>query len=210
MRLRKCLSALTLILLSLSIGFAQDKTTGGFKGKVRSENGSSVAGVTVIIRQGERELTRTETNRKGEFLVSGLKPGAYGLTFRKAGLSTGTLENEQVRAGKVRELDRLVLSVDEATIAFVRGSIFTASGRSAPGVRVELYRIEADNSETKIDERLSSEETGEFKFRVSPDAAKYRIIARAQNAEPVRGDVVAVDGPAIYRTAVSLPPPQPK
>ena len=204
--LRKLMAALALVLLSLTAGFAQDKTTGGFKGKVRTERGSTVAGVAVIVRQNERELTRVETNRKGEFLITGLKPGAYGLTFRKAGLSTGTLENEQVRAGKVRELDRLVLSIDESSIAFVRGSVFTASGRSAPGVRVELYRIEADGSEKKIDERISSDETGEVKFRVSPDTAKYRIVAKARNVEPVRGEVVNVDGAAIYRTAVSLPP----
>ena len=209
MMLRKWIAALALVLLSLSAAIAQDKTTGGFKGKVRAENGSTVAGVTVIVRQGERETARVETNRKGEFTIAGLKPGAYGLTFRKAGLSTGTLENEQVRAGKVRELDRLVLSVDEATIAYVRGSIFTAAGTSAPGVRVELYRVESDGSEKKIDERISSSETGEFKFHVSPDPAKYRIVARTRGGETARGEVVSVDGPAIYRTAVSLPPPTP-
>jgi hypothetical protein len=207
MMLRKLMVALALVLLSLTSSVvAQEQATGGFKGKVRTEKGSTVAGVAVIVRQDERELTRVETNRKGEFLITGLKPGAYGLTFRKAGLSTGTLENEQVRAGKVRELDRLVLSVDESSIAFVRGSVFTASGRSAPGVRVELYRIGADGAEKKIDERISSDETGEVKFRVSPDAAKYRIVAKARNAEPVRGEIVNVDGAAIYRTAVSLPP----
>jgi hypothetical protein len=165
-----------------------------------------VAGVTVIIRQNDRELTRVETNRKGEFVITGLKPGAYGLTFRKAGLSTGRLEDEQVRAGKVRELDRLVLSIDEASIASLRGSVFTASGRSAPGVRVELYRINPDGSEKKIDERITSEETAQFVFRVSPSPAKYVVIARARNIEPVRGEVVNVDGPSIYRTAISLPP----
>ncbi len=196
-----------LVLLSLSVtASAQDKTTGGFKGKVRAENGSAVAGVTIVVRQNERELTRVETNRKGEFLIEGLKPGAYGLTFRKAGLGTGTLENEQVRAGKVRELERLVLAVDDASIAIVRGSIFSASGRSAPGVRVELYRIETDGSEKKIAESISSGETGEVKFRVSPDAAKYRIVAKSRSGELVRGEVVNVDGAAIYRTAVSLPP----
>jgi hypothetical protein len=207
MMLRKWITTTALVFLSLAAPvIAQDKTTGGFKGKVRAENGSTVAGVAVIIRQDERELTRVETNRKGEFLITGLKPGAYGLTFRKAGLSTGTLENEQVRAGKVRELNRLVLSIDESSVAFVRGSVFTASGRSAPGVRVELYRVEADGTETKIAERLSSDETGEVKFRVSPETAKYRIVAKARNAEPVRGEIIVVDGAAIYRTAVSLPP----
>jgi hypothetical protein len=206
MMLRRCMTAALLAVLSLTAAFAQDKTTGGFKGKVRAENGSTIAGVTVIVRQGERELTRTETNRRGEFVIAGLKPGAYGLTFRKAGLSTGAIEDEEVRAGRVRELDRLVLAVDDASIAFVRGSVFTASGRSAPGVRVELYRVESDGSEKKVAERISSEETGEVRFRVSPEPAKYRIVAKARGGEMVRSDVINVDGAAIYRTAVSLPP----
>lgn len=206
MMLRKWMAVLALVLLSFAGALAQDKTTGGFKGKVRADNGSTVAGVTVIVRQNDRELSSVETNRKGEFVITGLKPGAYGLTFRKAGLSTGRLENEAVRAGKVRELDRLVLSIDEAAIASLRGSVFTASGRSAPGVRVELYLIGADGSEKKIDERITSEETAQFVFRVPPAAAKYVVVARARNIEPVRGEVVSVNGPSIYRTAISLPP----
>jgi protocatechuate 3,4-dioxygenase beta subunit len=206
MMLRKWIIAAALCVLSLTFAAAQDKTTGGFKGKVRAENGSTVAGVAVIIRQGEREVARVETDRKGEFLVAGLKPGAYGLTFRKAGLSTGRLENEQVRAGKVRELDRLVLFVDEGALASVRGSVFTPDGRSAPNVRVELYRIGADGTEKRIGERISSEETGQFVFRVSPDPAKYVAIAKGRNGETVRSEVVNVDGPAIYRTVISLPP----
>lgn len=201
------MAAALLVLLSCALVGAQEKTTGGLKGKVRAENGSTVAGVTVVVRQGERELARAETNRKGEFLITGLKPGAYGMTFRKPGLSVGTLEHVEVRAGKVRELvDRLVLSIDEGSIATVSGSVFTASGRSAPGVRVELYRLSADGSEKKVDERYSSSETGEFKFRVSPGAGRYRVIAKARGGETVRGEVVNVDGPAIYRTVVSLPP----
>ncbi|HEV7843698.1 MAG TPA: carboxypeptidase-like regulatory domain-containing protein, partial [Pyrinomonadaceae bacterium] len=207
MMLRKWMAAAALCVLSLTVAFAQDKTTGGFKGKVRAENGSTVTGVAVIVRQGEREAARVETNRKGEFLVTGLKPGTYGLSFRKAGLSTGTLENQEVRAGKVRELDRLVLFVDEASLASLRGSVFTPDGRSAPNVRVELYRIGADGAEKKIGERLSSEETGQFVFRLSPDPAKYIAIARGRNGETVRSEVVQVDGPAIYRTVISLPPP---
>lgn len=210
MMLRRCLTVLALVLIGTAAAAGQDKTTGGFKGKVRRENGQSVPGVAVIVRQDEHELRRVETNNKGEFLITGLKPGAYGLTFRKAGLSTGTMEHVEVRAGKVRELERLVLSVDEASLAVLRGSVFTASGRSATGVRVELYRINPDGTEHKIDDRISSEETGQFVFRLSPDAAKYRVIARGRNGEQARGDIVEVDGPSIYRTAISLPPPQSK
>jgi len=102
--------------------------------------------------------------------------------------------------------DRLVLSIDESAIAYVRGSVFTASGRSAPGVRVELFRVNANGSERKIEERITSEETGQFAFRLSPESGKYLVVAKPRGIEPVRGEVINIDGPAIYRTAISLPP----
>src|SRR5436853_6805081 len=117
---------------------AQDKSTGAIKGKVRVEKGSP-GGVAVIVRQADREVTRTTTDKKGDFIVSHVAAGIYGLTFRKPGLSVGSIENVEVRAGKTRSLgDRLVLSIDEGSIAFIRGSVFNDAGRSVPGVRVEL------------------------------------------------------------------------
>ncbi|MFN2498735.1 MAG: carboxypeptidase-like regulatory domain-containing protein [Pyrinomonadaceae bacterium] len=184
---------------------AQDKSTGGFKGRVRVEVGSA-AGVTVVIRQGEREIGRVVTDKSGEFSVKRLQPGLYGVTLRKPGLSVGTIENIEIKAGKTRSLgDRLVLNIDEGSIAFIRGSVFDPSGRSAPNVRVELARIEADGSLKKIDGRITNE-TGSFVFRLTPDLAKYRVTVKAKDSEPVSKDV-EVDGAAVYRTALSLKPP---
>ena len=59
----------------------------------------------------------------------------------KAGLSVGTIENVEVKAGKTRSLgDRLVLAIDEGSIAFIRGSVFNEDGRSVPNVRIELAK----------------------------------------------------------------------
>lgn len=188
-------------------GAQQGATTGGIKGKVRSENGSSVGGVAVVVRQGEREVARVSTGSKGEFELTGLAPGLYGLTFRKPGLSVGTLEGIEVRAGKVRELpDRLVLKVDEGTLAFLRGSVFTPDGRSVPGARVELARRAPDGTLKKLDGRVTNE-TGSFVFRLTPEAATYRVTVRMGGSEPVSKDV-EVDGAAVYRIALSLSPAQ--
>lgn len=206
MRFRKSPLVLAVVLLVTGVATGQDKTLGTIKGKVRVETGTP-GGVTVVVRRGEAEVTRVTTEKNGDFVVSRLTPGKYGLTFRKPGLSIGTMEDIEVKAGKTRSLgDRLILTVDEGSIAFVSGSVFNADGRSVPNAKVELSRILDDGSVKKIDGRITTE-TGSFKFRLSPDAAKYRVSVKRDGAEPVTKDV-EVDGAAVYRIALSLPPKQ--
>lgn len=204
--LKTRLLLLVLFLASLAAvpAIAQDKTTGGFKGKVRVEVGTPV-GVTVVVRQQDREVGRVVTDKSGEFVVNRLKPGLYGVTLRKPGLSVGTIEDIEVKAGKTRSLgDHLILTIDEGSIAFIRGSIFDPNGRSVPNVRIELFRIEADGDLKKIDGRVSNE-IGSFVFRLTPDAAKYRVTASAKDAQPVSKDV-EIDGAAVYRVALTIAP----
>jgi hypothetical protein len=207
-RFRKSTLALVLLLSTVALVYAQDKTVGGIKGKVRVEVGSP-NGVTVILRRGEKELSQTTTDKNGDFVISRVPPGIYGLTFRKPGLSVGTIEDVEVKAGKVRTLgDRLVLTIDDGSIAFIKGSVFTASGRSVPNAKVELSRILEDGTTKKIDGRLTNE-TGSFVFRLSPEVAKYRVSLKADSSDPITKDV-EIDGPAVYRVALSLAaPPKP-
>ena len=204
MRFKKVLSALTLTVIATSVSYAQDKSTGSIKGKVRVEVGTA-ADVTVIVREGEREIRRASTDKNGDFLVSRLAPGRYGLTFRKPGLSVGTIEDVEVKPGKTRSLgDRLVLTIDEGSIAFIRGSVFSSEGRSVANAKVELAKVLEDGTAKKIDGRLTTE-TGTFVFRLSPDVAKYRVSVKTQGSEPIIKDV-EIDGAAVYRVALSLPP----
>lgn len=183
---------------------AQDKTTGSIKGRVRVETGKP-SEIAVIVRQGEREITQGVTNSKGEFAINGLQPGVYSVTFRKPGLSVGTMNNIEVRAGKVRTLgDRLILTIDEGSIAFLRGSVFDPSGRSVPGARVELARIEADGNMKKLGDRVTTE-TGQFAFRLPPDKARYRVTVKAGGAKDAVQDV-AIDDAVVYRIALTLEP----
>jgi hypothetical protein len=205
MRFIKILPVLVVMLLAAGVSVAQkqDKTLGAIKGKVRVETGTP-GGVTVVVRRGETEVTRSTTDKGGEFVVSRLTPGVYGLTFRKPGLSIGSIEDVEVKAGKTRSLgDRLILTIDEGSIAFLSGSVFNADGRSVPNAKVELSLILEDGSTKKIDGRITTE-TGSFKFRLGPEPAKYRVSVKT-NGEPVTKDV-EIDGAAIYRVALSLPP----
>jgi hypothetical protein len=204
MKLRS-VTSLLFVLLAAIAGSAQDKSTGAVKGRVRVEKGSA-EGVAVILRQGEREVARVNTDKKGDFTISRIAPGVYGLQFRKPGLSVGSIDDIQIRAGKIRSLgDRLYLTVDEGSIAFIRGSVFTEDGRSVPNVRVELAKVLTDGSVRKLDVHVTTE-TGQFTFRLaSPDAARYRITVKAEGSEADSKDV-EVDGAAVYRVALSLKP----
>jgi Carboxypeptidase regulatory-like domain len=204
MRLFRFSFAAAFLMLASLACLAQDKATGAIKGKVRVEKGSP-AGVSVILRQGENEISRTTTGKKGDFVIANVAPGVYGVTLRKPGLSIGSIEDVEVKAGKTRALgDHLILSVDEGSIAFIRGSVFGESGRSIPGVRVELARIIDENSTQKLDARITGE-TGEFVFRLPPETAKYRVTVKTDGAEPASKDV-EVDGAAVYRIALTLKP----
>lgn len=203
MMLTKTTFAMGLLLLLSVACLAQDKATGAIKGKVRVEQGSP-GGVAVILLDGDREVTRAATDKKGDFTLAHIVPGVYGVKFRKPGLSVGSIDGLEVKAGKTRALHDLVLGIDEGSIAFLRGSVFTESGRSVPGVRIELARILSENSLQKIDARVTGE-TGEFVFRLSPETAKYRVTAKAEGAQLVSKDV-EIDSAAVFRVALTLKP----
>jgi hypothetical protein len=192
-------AGLFIVLAAVSIAVvAQDKSTGTIKGRVKVEKGSA-AGVAVILRKDDHELRRVATDRKGEFAISRIPVGTYGLTFRKPGLAVATIDKLEVRSG-TRSLKDLILSVDEGSIAFIRGSVFDEGGRSVPGVRVELWRINSENSVDKLDSRITGE-TGEFVFRVPPESAKYRLTLKADGIEPAAKDV-EVNEALVYRVAL--------
>jgi hypothetical protein len=179
--------------------------TGGVKGRVKVETGTP-SGVQIVVREGEREVRRSETDAKGNFELKGLAPGLYGLTFRKPGLSVGTIERVEVRAGRVRSLgDNLYLKVDEGTLALLKGSVFDSNGKSFKGARIEIALVQPDGTLKKLGNRVSSLETGSFLFRLTPDAARYRVTARAEGMETATQDV-EVEGAAVFRVALTLVP----
>ena len=99
MRFTKSLWILLIVFVIAGVSYAQSKSgPGGIKGKVRVEVGSP-NGVTVELRKGDREINHVTTDKNGEFIMNNLPPGVYGLTFRKPGLSIGTIENIEVKAG---------------------------------------------------------------------------------------------------------------
>ncbi len=178
----------------------QDQNTATIKGKIGVEKGPP-AGVAVMVMQGEHEVAQTISDKSGNFQIKRLPPGTYSVKFRKAGFAVGTIDNVTLKARDTRTFKSLILTVDEGSIVFIRGSVFTEGGHSVPGVRVELVKVINENSILKLDSRITGE-TGEFVFRLPPDPAKYRLILKADGAEPSAKDV-DVESAAVYRVALT-------
>lgn len=197
---------LALMLLIVGAASAQDRNMGAIKGKVRVKGQGPTAGVTITVRQSEREVAHAVSDSKGEFVIKGLAPGIYGLTFRKTGLSLGTLDNIEVKAGKTKSLaDRLILTTNEASDARLWSSVFNEGGFSVPGVRLELARVGNDGSAKKIDGRLTNE-SGQAVFRLSPDKATYRVTVKIEGLADQTKDV-EIDGAMVYRVAFTVQRP---
>jgi hypothetical protein len=204
----RIICALALSLSGALFVVAQKKqaapTTGSIKGRVRAGGESGAGNVKIILLDGEREVAHAVTNAKGDFEFNDLQPGVYGLTLRKPGLQVGRMDELKVSAGKTVNLkDRLYLAVDEGSIAFLKGSVFSKEGRSFGGARIEVVLVRSDGSEKKINSAVSNS-LGAFSFRLPPGAARYRVTAKANGMEASKE--VEIDGAAIFRVALELAP----
>ena len=82
--MKRTLVALAALLISASMAAAQ---TGGVRGKILDDAGKPLEGVAVKMEfQGGMNLAfDTKTNKKGEFMQIGLRPGNWKFTYAKEG-----------------------------------------------------------------------------------------------------------------------------
>ena len=119
---------------------------GGVKGTVRSANGNGIANATITARQDGKDIKTVRADSKGKFVLDGLRSGTYNIVFDADGYAAGQKFGVEVKDG-VRDLgDRLILGVDQGTLAFVRGGVFFKEGFSVTGAKVELEEVFADGT----------------------------------------------------------------
>lgn len=184
----------------LPSAFAQ--STGGVKGKVRTSNGSGIAGASVTARQKGSDIKTTTANAKGEFVLDGLESGLYNLVFDADGYSSGVLYNVEIKKNKVQDLgERLMLSTDKGTQVIVNGSVFYKEGTSVTAAKVDLEQVNSDGSAKKLASGYTSS-NGEFTFRMKPGSAKLRLTAKFNGVTGSKE--IEVSEAAIYRLAITL------
>lgn len=202
-------------LLTFSSIAAAAQETGGLKGKVRTAKGEGIAAAMVTARLKGEDVKSTTADAKGNFILEGLKAGNYNIVFNKNGYSSGVLYNVEVKKKKTSDLgERLVLSVDQGTQVIIKGSVFAADGRSVGGVKVDIEKVLSDGSTKKIGSVLTSygndpgvrggdgNARGDFTFKFSEGAAKYRVTASMKDSTASKE--IEVDSAAIYRLAITL------
>ena len=185
------------------ISSAQTIRTGGVTGKVKLTNGDAVASVVVEARQEDKIIAKTQTDAKGNFTFNNLTPGVYKFVFNKKGLSEGTSPNINIKSGTILTLKRLIMTVDQGTLAVIRGSVFDSNGRSIGNVKAEVFKISGNNNVRKVSEAYTSQ-SGEFVFRLPPEAAQYRFLVTSNNAESASKDYDVNEGAQIYYVSITL------
>lgn len=202
MRVWKAAPVLFLVLAASASGLAQT----GVKGKVRSNRGDGIPNATVTARQNGKDIRTVTSDRKGDFVLTGLDEGSYNIVFDASGFGTGVLYNVEVKKGIVRDLGpRLFLAVDRGSQIFVRGSVFYREGTSITGAKVELHEVYGDGTTRRI-ATVYTNVSGDFSFQRPHKSAKYRIIATFK--EVTGSKDVEVDNAGIYRTAITLDIPR--
>lgn len=195
-------SVLFVFLLAFSSLFVFAQNTGSAKGKVRTARGDAISGATVTAKQEGNDIKSVKTDTKGNFELSGLKPGLYNFVFEKTGYATGVKYNVEIKKDKEVNLgDRLILTVDKGTQVIINGSVYNQAGFGIYGAKIEIEKILEDGQTRKVSSGYSSE-FGEFNFRFPEGAARYRITASAKGASASKE--VEVSTAAIYRVAITL------
>ena len=194
---------LLFFILVFSSATALAQETGGIKGKIRTSDGDGISGASITARQNGKDLKTVAADRKGKFVLDGLKPGTYNLVFEKSGYSSGVLFKVEIERKKTRDLgDRLIMDIDRGTLVIINGSVFSESGRSVYGAKVKIEKISDDGAAKQIGDSVYTSQSGEFIFRQPDEKAKYRVTAYTKDVSDSKE--VEVDGAAIYRVSLIL------
>lgn len=200
--LNKFVAISAVVILTATASVFSQSATGGVKGKLKNPSGKGIANAEVAARQNNEDIKKTRTDKNGNFILSGLAPGKYNIAFDARGYATGVKFNVEVRAGNTLDLgDNLILAVDRGSLVIIQGSVFTSSGHSIPGVKIEIEKI-AENGTAKKVSTLYTSESGEFNLRQPEGSAKFRITAKFRGKTASKE--LQVDNAAIYRLALTL------
>ncbi|HEV2863900.1 MAG TPA: TonB-dependent receptor [Pyrinomonadaceae bacterium] len=125
---------LGLLLLSLTAAAQTQITTGVIQGTVLDEQGATVPGTTVEVRNVETNLTKTlVTDEGGRFVFLQLPPGRYTLSASKQGFATLRQEEFALTVGQAATLDlkMKVSGVNETITVSAVQTVDTASTQTS-------------------------------------------------------------------------------
>lgn len=169
---------------SLIAAFAAPQGAGTLKGRIENEKGKPIAGAEVrAMRNRDRSLKETKTDEAGSFSFE-LVADDYTVSFDAEGYQGGTLvQMQQVEEGKETTVKTIRLLKAGHRTSLIRGAVFDFQGASLAGVHLKLVRVLTEE-EVKDNKRVrsfslsyTSNNRGEFAFRVPAERARYQITA---------------------------------
>src|SRR2546425_1370056 len=183
--MRNCLLALLFVLSSLVAASASQKT-GTLKGKIENEKGKPLAGADVrAMRSRDHSVKETKTDQAGNYSLE-LQPDDYTVSFDAEGYQGGTLvQMQQVEEDQETAVKTIRLEKARHRTSLVRGAVFDSNGVSLGGVQLKLVRVPTDEEEKEhkrirsLSMSYTTNNYGEFAFRVPSERARYRVTASA-------------------------------
>jgi TonB-dependent receptor len=174
----------TLIYLSLIFTFVSTvshaQETGKIAGKVSDKKtGETLIGLTVKLAGTNLGVS---TNIDGKYILGGLKPGKYTLSFSYVGYPTKQITEVEVSSGKVTNLDVLM---EETSIQNLKEVVITASAKQESNN--SLYAQQ--KSSTRISDGISAES-----IRKSPDKNTAEVLKRVSGTTIQDNKFVIVRG----------------
>jgi hypothetical protein len=187
--MKKTVTLMAFVMLCVVAAMAQQKT-GTLKGKIEDEKGKPLADVEVrVMSSRSRNVKETTTDKDGNYTLE-LEPDSYTLSFDAEGYRGGTMtEMQQIEEGKENKVKTIKLLKGKRT-SLVRGATFDIHGHALGGVRLKLVRV-ANEEELKGNKKVGSlkmeyttNNRGEFAFRLPPVRARYQITAMLRGYKP--------------------------
>ncbi len=203
------LLALAALLILNGTSSATAIEPGWVVGRVVSTKGKAIAAATVrATPAGEGAVVEASTSAKGTFRIE-LAPGEYRLEFEATGFASSALrERVTVASGKTTKVKYRVELPAASVGSTIRGSVFTADGRSVPGIKVVLERLAADGRSVIADETRSTrtDAMGIYAFHVADGEANYRVSTNSDDYQDSTTTVAAGGGVLVNVPALKIKP----
>src|SRR5258708_1406482 len=103
------LFAMAMLLSLCSVSLAQSSASGTVSGQVTDQQGAAVPGVDIKLTDPSTNITlTTKSNDAGRFIIANVSPGAYDITFSKAGFSTRKVNKQDVKVADILNINAIL------------------------------------------------------------------------------------------------------
>jgi len=141
--LRKIYFLLATTLITASLTWAQELTTGGIVGMVRDESAAVVPGASISVTNKATGAQRTAlSSERGDFSIPGLLPALYDLRVEMPGFRAYMVQGLELKINQVARLEvRLGVGQLTESVTVSGGAVLLETESSAVGQVIDEQRV---------------------------------------------------------------------